>query len=61
MTKNRQVQTCLHLQKDKNFNELFCNNLVKNITNIYFNMLSIQFENTAPSISQTNILFDKTA
>ena len=35
--------------------------LVKNITNIYFNMMSIQFENTAPSISQTNILFDKTA
>ena len=31
--------------------------LVKNITNIYFNRI----ENTAPSISQTNILFDKTA
>ena len=29
MTKNRQVQTCLHLQKDKNFNELFRHDVSK--------------------------------
>ena len=61
MTKNRQVQTCLHLQKDKNFNELFCHDVSKKYNKHLFQNDVNRIENTAPSISQTNILFDKTA